>query len=98
MELIFEILTLSLFANWITHWFTPFNYFREKITEVWVEYSIRYLHPAFARLAIVLSCPKCFGFWFTLIYKHDFFLALAVSFGSLVIKFIIDKMQDWYEK
>lgn len=96
--MIYEILKLALFSVWITGWFTPLNWLREVITEWWTKTTIKMGFPAFQRLAIVLSCSKCFGFWFTLIYTNDFWLALNVSAVAFGIKFIIDKIEYWYEK
>lgn len=92
-----EILALAIFSNWVTYWFTPLNWFREILTEAWVRTCIKAKLPAASSMAIVLSCPKCFGFWFTLFYKQDFWLALIVAFLSFVIKFVIDKIEWQYE-
>ena len=92
-----EILGLALFSVWITGWFTPLNYFREVITDVWVRACIKSGFSSLASLAVVISCSKCFGFWFTLFYKQDFFLALSVSALAYVITFgieQIEKMRD----
>lgn len=88
-----EILGLALFSVWITGWFTPLNYFREVITEYWIRTTIKAGVPAMASFAVVLSCSKCFGFWFTLLYKQDFFLALSVSALAFVITFGIEQIE-----
>ena len=88
-----ETLYLALFSVWITGWFTPLNYFREVITEYWIRTTIKAGVPAMASFAVVLSCSKCFGFWFTLLYKQDFFLALSVSALAFVITFGIEQIE-----
>jgi len=90
-----EILGLALFSVWITGWFTPLNYFREVITEYWIRTTIKAGVPAMASMAVVLSCSKCFGFWFTLLYKKDFFLALGVSALAFVITFGIEQIEKY---
>jgi len=90
-----EILGLALFSVWITGWFTPLNYFREVITEYWIRTTIKAGVPAMASFAVVLSCSKCFGFWFTLLYKQDFFLALSVSALAFVITFGIEQIEKY---
>lgn len=94
---ILEILALAIFANWITHWFQPLNYFRDKIVEDWTKWTINSGWYGLQPFAKVITCPKCFAFWFTLIYKEDFWLALIVSFVAYLIKFVIDKVEHWYE-
>lgn len=89
-----EILGLALFSVWITGWFTPFNPAREYITDKWVRLCIKLKLHSLASLAVVLSCSKCFGFWFTLLCKQDFFLALNVSFVAFLITFGIQQIEQ----
>ena len=96
--MIYEIITLALFAVWFTSWFEPLNTIREWFTDIWVRACIKAGFSSLSSLAIVINCPKCFGFWFTLFYKQDFFLALSVSFVGFLINFIIDKITWEYEK
>lgn len=91
-------LTLALFALWITKWFTPLEYFRELFVSAWVEACIKIGFPAFSRLATIITCPTCFGFWFTLLYMRDFWMALSVSALAFVFNFIHDKITWEYEK
>ena len=95
--MLFNIITLALFSVWATHWFKPLEFFRYHLTDAWTRATIKAGFPAFQRLAIVINCPKCFGFWFTLIYLQDFWVALAVSFVAYLLKFVIDKIEVWYE-
>ena len=93
-----DILGLALFSVWMTGWFTPFNPAREYITDKWVRLCIKLKLHSLASLAVVLSCSKCFGFWFTLLCKQDFFLALNVSFVAFVITFgieMIEKLREY---
>ena len=87
-----EIITLALFSVWVTGWFSPLNGIREWITVKWIQMCIK-LNLHFLMDAIVLlSCPKCFGFWFTLIYTQSFVLALNVGFLAFVITFIVNEI------
>lgn len=94
---ILEILSIAIFANWVTGWFQPIRYFRDIIVEWWTNFTIKGGWYGFQSFSKVLVCPKCFAFWFTLAYKQDFWLALIVSFVALLVKFIIDKIEYWYE-
>ena len=89
-----QIIILALFSVWMTGWFTPFNPIREWITEKWIRMCFKLRVPFLMDAIVVLSCPKCFGFWFTLIYTQSGPLALSVSFSSFVINFLINKMND----
>ena len=91
-------LTIALFALWITKWFTPLEYFREVLVEAWVKTSIKSGFPALSSLATIITCPTCFGFWFTLLYKQDFWMALSVSALAFVFNFVYDKITWEYEK
>ena len=88
-----EIIYIALFSVWITGWFTPFNPAREYITDKWVRLCIKLKVPTLANAIVVLSCPKCFGLWFTLIYKQSFTLALSVSFTAFLINFVIQEIE-----
>ncbi len=89
-----EILGLALFSVWITGWFTPFNPAREWITDKWIRLCIKLNLHSLASLAVVISCSKCFGFWFTLLYSRDFILALNVSFVAFLITFGIEQIEQ----
>jgi hypothetical protein len=89
-----QIIILALFSVWMTGWFTPFNPIREWITEKWIRMCFKLRVPVLMDAIVVLSCPKCFGFWFTLIYTQSFPLALSVAFTSFVINFLINKMNN----
>lgn len=93
-----EILGLALFSVWITGWFTPFNPAREWITDKWIRMCIKLNIHSLASLAVVISCSKCFGFWFTLMYKKDIFLALSVSALAYFITFGIEQIEQTKSK
>ena len=92
-----EILGLALSSVWITGWFTPFNKPREWFTDKWIRLCIKLKLHSLASLAVVLSCSKCFSFWFVLIYKQDFFLALIVSAVAYLITFGIEQVEKTRE-
>jgi len=94
---ILEILSLAVFANWVTHWFQPFNYFRDIIVDAWTNWTINNGWYGLQPLVKVITCAKCFGFWFSLLYLEDFWKALIVSFVAYLVKFVIDKVEHWYE-
>ena len=89
-----QIITLALFSVWVTGWFSPLNGIREWITVGWIQMCIK-LNLYFLMDAIVLlSCSKCFGFWFTWIYSKSFTLALGVSFTAFLINFVINQINN----
>lgn len=45
-------------------------------------------------LSILLSCSKCIGFWFTLIYTHDFFYSCFISFLMMIYEKTIGKWEN----
>lgn len=90
-----NVLALALFANWITHWFTPLHFFRDLLVEAWTKATIKAGFYGLQRLAVVITCPKCFAFWFTLFYKQDFWLALIVSFTAYIINHIIERVENY---
>ena len=87
-----EIIILSLFSIWITGFFTPFNQPREWITDKWIRLCIRLNVPTLSNAIVLLSCPKCFGFWFSWIYTQSFVVGLSVAFMSFFINFAIQEM------
>lgn len=91
-------LTIALFALWITKWFSPIQAIKDDIIEAYTEYCIHKGLFGLQKLALVLTCPMCFGFWFTLFYKQDFWMALSVSALAFVFNFIYDKINEEYER
>lgn len=91
-----EILGYALFAVWFTKWFSPIQPIKDAFIEAYTRYCIEKELFGLQKLAIILSCPRCFGFWFTLLYTYNFWLALIVSALAFVITFIIDKIEDYY--
>ena len=87
-----QIITLALFSVWITGWFTPLNGIREWISVKWIKMCIKLNLYFLMDAIVVLSCSKCFGFWFTIIYTQSFVLALNVGFLAFVITFVVNKI------
>ena len=89
-----QIIILALFSVWFTQWFSPLQKPKEWIIDVYIRGLIKINALWAAPLATVLTCPKCFGFWFTLLYTKSFALALSVGFLSYLIIFTINEIEN----
>ena len=87
-----QIITLALFSVWITGWYTPLNKYREYVIDKYIRLCMRFNVPSLMDLIVILTCSKCFGFIFTLIYTQSFVLALSVSFTAFLINFVINQI------
>ena len=92
--MIINILGLAIIANLFTHWFTPIQSIKNKI--------IGKLN--FQPITTTLTCPKCFGLYIGILLgyiiipqENPFIIGAVVSFVSYIIKFIIDKIEYYYE-
>ena len=92
MEILINILGIALFANWLTHWFTPLNPYRDKViskaVNMMVKANILWAQP----LLLPFTCAKCLAFWASLIYfKGNLFYALVASLLAQCIYWLIKK-------
>ena len=89
-----QIITLALFSVWFTGWYTPLNKYREYVIDRYIRLCMRFNMPSLMGLVVILTCSKCFGFIFTLIYTQSFILALNVSFVAFLITFTINEIEN----
>jgi hypothetical protein len=91
METLLNLIGIALFANWLTHWFTPITPYRDKLIQkavnMMVKGNILWAQP----LLLPFTCAKCLAFWATLIYTHNFFYALVGSLFAQCIYWLIKK-------
>ena len=94
LSILTDIVGLALFVNWLLHWFSPIQKYRERLVEklirVMVKYNLYFAEP----LITVFTCPYCLGFWSALIYFQNFTYALITSFLALSFNYIIKKFQN----
>lgn len=95
MEILFDVLGIALFANWLTHWFTPLAPIRERIVTKYVNMIVKH-NMLWAQSALLLiTCAKCLSFWTALVYfKGNLFYALVTSLIAQVIYYIIKKTNN----
>jgi len=89
MALLIDILGLSLFVNFLLHWFSPIQPWRERLVEkmvrVMVKYNLFFAEP----LLTVFTCVQCLSLWSALLYFQNFTYALITSFIAVVIEKIL---------
>lgn len=89
MEKWVEVIGLALFVNWLLHWFTPIQSWREHLVEKSVRVLIKIRAFWAEPLLLVLSCVKCLSFWAALLYFQNFTFALITSFVAVVMEKIL---------
>jgi hypothetical protein len=89
MSHLIDLISIALFANFITHWFTPLHPLRDrivsKLTDTIVKHNIFWA----MNLVLLITCASCISFWGALIYTWNFGEALITSFLAVVIRLII---------
>ena len=81
-----ELVGAAVLAVMFAHWFTPIQVIKE------------YLGANEVRFGWVLDCPKCVGFWGSLLYFHDPFKAGIVALLAFLISHLLDRIDYFYEK
>tara|TARA_R110001632_G_scaffold1831_3_gene8089 strand:+ start:368 stop:661 length:294 start_codon:yes stop_codon:yes gene_type:complete len=89
MELLIDILGLALFVNFLLHWFTPIQSWREHLVEKMVRVIVRFNLFFAEPLLTVFTCVMCLSFWSSLLYFQNFTYALITSFVAVVIEKIL---------
>jgi hypothetical protein len=84
--MIIQILGLAIVAVLFADWFKPIQVIKDHFKM----YNIKYIGSMF-------YCSKCVGLWFGLAYFQALFPAAIVSLLAYIIKFVIDKIESWYE-
>jgi hypothetical protein len=90
---ILTIICIAILANLFTHWFEPIQAVKQRFIDLF-----SFVHPIHSPLDKVLNCPKCFAFWFTLVYTYNIFLASLAAFIGFVIQFFINYIDDYYRR
>ncbi len=89
MEKWIEIVGLALFVNWLLHWFTPIQSWREALVEKMIRMMVKINAYRLEPLLLVFTCVKCLSFWSALLYFQNFTYALITSFIAIVIEKIL---------
>ena len=89
MALWIDLLGLALFVNWLLHWFSPLQPWKERLVEkmvrIMVKHNLYFAEP----LLTIFTCVACFSFWSSLLYCQNFTYALITSFIAVVIEKIL---------
>jgi magnesium-transporting ATPase (P-type) len=89
MELLIDILGLALFVNFLLHWFSPIQSWREKLVNKLVRIMVRYRLFFAEPLLTILTCVQCLSFWSSLFYFQNLTYALITSFIAVIIEKIL---------
>ena len=73
-----EIIGIAILVNFWTHWFSPIQWFKDKVG--W------YRLP---EMFSFLNCTKCLGFWSGLVVTQSLYQAAAISLLAYLINNII---------
>ena len=80
-----EILGLAILGFMIAEWFQPLQWLKNKLKV--------FNWPLIGKH---LYCVKCTCFWLGLIVTQSLYSAAIVSIFGYIIKFIVDKIEDYY--
>jgi len=92
-ELIITIFSIGVLSNLFTHWFEPIQPAKE-----WFIYLFSGVKVVHNSLDTLLNCPKCFAFWFSLIYFQNIFWASLAGFFGFIVQFFINYIDDYYRR
>jgi hypothetical protein len=90
-QTIIDLVGIALFANWLTHWFSPLSPYRDRLVQKMVTQIVKANILWAQPLLLVFTCAKCLTFWGALIYTQNFFYALVGSLIAQVLYYIIKK-------
>ena len=88
-----QIIILALFSAWFTHWFSPLQKPKEWLIDRYIRVLIKINALWLAPVATVLTCSKCFGFWFGWFYTQSFTVGLGVAMMSFLITFAVNEIE-----
>jgi hypothetical protein len=83
--MISEILGLAILGYFISDWFQPIQWIKDKLKV--------YNWPL---LGTVLYCVKCSAFWLSLIVLQNLYLAAISALVAYIIKYIVDQVEKQY--
>ena len=88
-KILTDIIGLALFVNWLLHWFSPIQKYRERLVDKMVRMIVKARIFWAEPLLLVFTCPQCLGFWSALLYFQNFTYALITSFLALCFEKIL---------
>ena len=89
-----ELLGYSAVALLFTKYFSPIQQPKAWVVTKLVDLVVKTRQWWFMDVVQVLTCPKCFSFWFTLAMTFNLWSAAIVSIFTMVVNLIIEKLQD----
>jgi hypothetical protein len=89
-----ELLGYSAVALLFTKYFSPIQPAKAWVVTKLVDLVVKTRQWWFMDAIQVLTCPKCFSFWFTLAMTFNLWSAAIVSIFTMIINLVIEKLQD----
>lgn len=86
-----NILGIAVIGNMIAFWYTPIQSVKDRFIGFFDNI------PLLRYPLTVLQCSKCASFVVSLIFFQDLLAAALTSLVGLIINFIIDYINNWYE-
>lgn len=90
METIAQIFTYAVFGNFVSHWFGPIQWLKEKM-------GLYRCMPEWTWTVSWIDCSKCMSFWIALFMTHDVAIAAFSAVTGYVLKWVLDLIEAWYE-
>ena len=89
-----ELLGYAAFALLFTKYFSPIQPAKAWVVTKLVDLVVKTRQWWFMGVIQILTCPKCFSFWFTLAMTFNLWSAAIVSIFTMIINLVIEKLQD----
>ena len=89
-----ELLGYSALALLFTKYFTPIQGPKAWLVDKIVRFIIKIEQFWAMKVVKILTCPKCFSFWFTLAITYNLWSAAITSILTMLIDLIIQYLQD----
>jgi hypothetical protein len=89
-----NIIGYTALALLFTKYFTPIQQPKAWVVDKLVNVVIKTKQYWAMELVKILTCPKCFSFWFTLVYTCNLWYAAIASILAMVIDLIITYLEN----
>jgi hypothetical protein len=89
-----ELLGYSAIALLFTKYFSPIQPAKAWVVTKLIDVVVKTRQWWAMEIIQILTCPKCFSFWFTLAITWNLWSAAIVSIFTMVVNLMIEKLQD----
>jgi hypothetical protein len=89
-----ELLGYSAVALLFTKYFSPIQPAKAWVVTKLIDLVVKTRQWWFMDVVQILTCPKCFSFWFTIVMTYNLWYAAIVSIFTMVVNLMIEKLQD----